>query len=285
MVQTVSFTKMHGLGNDFVIIDARSTPVQLSTRQVRAIADRRTGVGCDQLVIMETTPRADVFMRIYNNDGSEVDACGNASRCVGYLVMEDKQAKEITIETKAGLLAAFRQGDLRVAVDMGKPRLDWKQIPLAKKMDTLHLDLNMGPLSDPVGVSMGNPHAVFFVPDVDAVPLEELGPKLEHHALFPERANIGVAKIIAPDHILLRVFERGAGETLACGTGACAALVAAARRGLAARKATIHLKGGELEIDWRDDDHVWMTGPVSASFTGVITQLHSTLKEIQRDDD
>ena len=167
---------------------------------------------------------------------------------------------------------------------MGKPRLEWDKLPLAQKMDTLHLDLNLEMLSDPVGVSMGNPHAVFFVPDISTIPLERLGPILENHKLFPERANIGIAQVVKPDHILLRVWERGAGETLACGTGACAALVAANRRGLAGRKATIHLPGGELQIDWRDTGDVWMTGPAAASFTGVMTSLHSTLHEIHRDD-
>lgn len=284
MAQSISFTKMHGLGNDFVILDARKEPVELTTRQLRAIAARRTGVGCDQLVIMGPSTEADIFMRIFNADGSEVAACGNASRCVAFLIMEDQGRKELTLETKAGVLQAVRMGEWQIAVDMGKPRLGWKDIPLAEEMDTLHMDLAEGSLKDPVGVSMGNPHAVFFVKDVDKVPLEKLGPKLEHHALFPERANIGVAQVLAPDHILLRVFERGAGETLACGTGACAALVAASRRGLSARRATVHLPGGELEIDWREDGHVWMTGPVSASFTGIITPLHSTLHEIQRDD-
>lgn len=275
---------MHGLGNDFVILDARKELLELSTRQLRAIAARRTGVGCDQIVVMQPSEHADIFMRIFNADGSEVAACGNASRCVAFLIMEDQGKRDILIETKAGILQALRQGEWDIAVNMGKPRFEWKDIPLAKKMDTLHMELTEGVLKDPVGVSMGNPHAVFFVKDVDKVPLEKLGPKLENHTLFPQRANIGVAQVVAPDHILLRVFERGAGETLACGTGACAALVAASRRGLAARKATMHLKGGELEIDWKEDGDVWMTGPVSASFTGIITPLHSTLHETPCDD-
>ena len=284
MSQILSFTKMHGLGNDFVVLDARQQEIKLTTRQVRAIADRRTGVGCDQLVIMENSGQADVFMRIYNADGSEVDACGNASRCVAYLVMQDTQGHMLTIETNAGVLEAQRRDSWLISVDMGVPKLEWNQIPLAGKMDTLHLPLTLETLSDPAAVSMGNPHAVFFVPDAAAVALERLGPPLEHHPLFPERANIGIAQVLKPDHLLLRVFERGAGETLACGTGACAALVAAHRRGLAGRKATIHLPGGELSIDWRENNHVWMTGPASASFTGVITELHSTLEEVTRDD-
>ena len=275
---------MHGLGNDFVVVDARKQAIPFSNRQVRAIADRRTGVGCDQLVVMQPSDNADIYMRIFNADGSEVDACGNASRCVAYLVMQDSKSHQLTIETNAGILEAHRKDTWDISVNMGKPRLEWDQIPLAKKMDTLHLNIELEMLSDPVGVSMGNPHAVFFVPDAAAIPLERLGPPLENHKLFPERANIGIAQIIKPDHILLRVFERGAGETLACGTGACAALVAASRRGLADRKATIHLPGGELHIDWRDTGDVWMTGPAAASFTGIMTNLHSTLHEVKRDD-
>lgn len=284
MSQIISFTKMHGLGNDFVVVDARKQPVPFSHRQVRAIADRRTGVGCDQLIVMQPSDNADVYMRIFNSDGSEVDACGNATRCVAYLVMQDTQSHQLHIETNAGVLEARRRDGWDISVNMGKPRLDWKQIPLSQKADTLHLPIELEMLSDPVGVSMGNPHAVFFVPDINVIPLSRLGPLLEHHALFPERANIGIAQIISAGHILLRVFERGAGETLACGTGACAALVAANRRGLSGKKATIHLTGGELEIDWGETGDVWMTGPASATFTGVMTQLHSTLREVRRDD-
>ena len=233
---------------------------------------------------MQPSDNADIYMRIFNTDGSEVDACGNASRCVAYLVMQDTKSHQLTLETNAGVLEAHRRDSWEISVNMGKPRLEWQEIPLAKKIDTLHLNLTLEMLSDPVGVSMGNPHAVFFVPDIAAIPLERLGPKLEHDKLFPERANISIAQIVKPDHILLRVWERGAGETLACGTGACAALVAANRRGLAARKATIHLPGGELHIDWRETGDVWMTGPAAASFTGVLTELHSTLHEVKRDD-
>lgn len=280
----ISFTKMHGLGNDFVVLDARQQPVPLSKRQVRAIADRRTGVGCDQVVVMQPSDRADVYMRIFNADGGEVDACGNASRCVAMLVLQDQAKKQILIETNAGLLDAMRTDDWLISVNMGAPRLEWQQIPLVEKTDTLHLPIALEMLSDPVAVSMGNPHAVFFVPSAAEIPLDRLGPPLEHHTLFPERANIGVAQVVNPQHIILRVFERGAGETLACGTGACAALVAANRRGLASRRATVHLPGGELLIDWRDNNEVWMTGPAAASFTGVMTHLHSTLHEIPCDD-
>jgi diaminopimelate epimerase len=264
------FLKMHGLGNDFVVLDARQLPLALTPARVAAIADRRTGVGCDQLVVIEPTRGgdADVWMSIHNADGSEVAACGNASRCVAWLLMEESGRAEAVIETRGGLLDAQRRGPLSVAVDMGPARLDWRDIPLARPLDTLHLGISAGPLADPVGVGMGNPHAVFFVADVDAIDLAALGPELEHHPLFPERANIEIAQVLAPGRIRMRVWERGAGITSACGTGACATLVAAARRGLAGRKGGIELDGGTLAIEWLADDHVLMTGPVALSFSG-----------------
>ena len=266
------FIKMHGLGNDFVVIDARAKALRLSADEVRAIANRHTGIGCDQLIEIEVphAKGADAFMRIWNADGGEVAACGNASRCVAALLMGETKRAAIVLETKGGLLAAEARGQGRIAVDMGAPRLEWQAIPLARAMDTLHLDLARGPLRDPVGVSMGNPHAVFFVENAEAVDLATLGPSLEHDPLFPERANIGVAQLLDRTRIRLRVWERGAGLTLACGTGACAALVAAVRRGLADRRATLVLDGGTLEIEWRADDHVMMAGPVATSFTGVL---------------
>ncbi len=265
------FIKMHGLGNDFVVIDARAKALRLSAEDVRAIANRHTGIGCDQLIEIETphAKEADAFMRIWNADGGEVAACGNASRCVASLLMGETKRASIVLETRAGLLAAEAREQGRIAVDMGVPRLGWQEIPLARAMDTLHLDLVRGPLRDAVGVSMGNPHAVFFVADVEAVDLATLGPTLERDPLFPERANIGIAQMLDRTRIRLRVWERGVGLTLACGTGACAALVAAVRRGLAERRATLMLDGGPLEIEWRADDHVMMAGPVATSFTGV----------------
>lgn len=267
-----SFIKMHGLGNDFVVIDARQTPFTLDAAQARRIADRREGVGCDQIIIMEPPTGdggADVFMRIRNADGGEVAACGNATRCVAAHVMAETGRAEVTVETLAGLLPAWNAGGGRVSVDMGAPRSDWRDIPLARAMDTLHLDLAREDLRDPVAVSMGNPHAVFFVPDAAAVDLARLGPELEHDPLFPERANISVAQVLTRTHIRLRVWERGVGITRACGTAACAAIVAAVRRDLTSRRAVVGVDGGELELHWReDDDHVIMTGPVAQSFTG-----------------
>jgi len=262
------FIKMHGIGNDFVVMDARTAPIRLDAARVRAIADRRTGVGCDQLIVLDRARDADVFMRIYNADGGEVGACGNAARCVGLMLMEEKESDSALIETVSGPVRTQAAGPDRVTVDMGPARTDWREIPLAEARDTLHLGVAAGPLSDPVGVSMGNPHVVFFVDDADAVPLADVGPVLEHAPLFPERANIGVAQVLDAGHIRLRVWERGAGLTRACGTGACAALVAAHRRGLAGRAAELRLDGGALDIEWRADNHVWMTGAAAVSFRG-----------------
>jgi diaminopimelate epimerase len=266
------FIKMHGLGNDFVVIDARARPVAVSDARARAIADRKTGVGCDQFIIIEPplNGAADAAMRIHNADGGEVEACGNASRCVARLLMHEKGTRRITLDTAAGRLVAEDAGEGRIAVDMGLARSDWRDIPLAREMDTLHLDLAQGPLRDPVGVNVGNPHAVFFVPDAEAIDLEALGPQLEHHPLFPERANIEAATVLSRRRIRMRVWERGVGITRACGTGACATLVAAVRRGLAERRAEILLDGGPLEIEWLANHHVRMTGPVATSFTGTL---------------
>ncbi|CUW38215.1 Diaminopimelate epimerase [Magnetospirillum sp. XM-1] len=271
------FLKMHGLGNDFVVLDARARAFDLTPARVRAIASRGTGVGCDQLVVLAPPSgnTADATMLIYNADGSEVAACGNASRCVAWLLMKETGLDKVVFETKAGLLDAESRGPFQVAVDMGPARLDWREIPVAEAVDTLHLGIAAGPLADPVGVSMGNPHAVFFVDDAESVDLAALGRGLEHHPMFPERANIEVAQVLTPPdaeigRIRMRVWERGAGITMACGTGACATLVAAARRGLSPRKAEITLDGGQLTIEWLKDGHVLMTGPVAVAFAGTL---------------
>lgn len=271
-VNAHEFVKMHGLGNDFVVLDIRRSGLILTADAVRAIADRRRGVGCDQLIVVEP-PRGDnstAWMTIYNPDGSESGACGNATRCVAWLLMGETGADRVVIETRAGLLKTETRGDKMVAVDMGPARLDWRDIPLAEARDTLHLGIGLGSLSDPVGVSMGNPHAVFFVPDVADVNLSSVGSGLEHHPLFPERANIEIVQVLGPEKLRMRVWERGAGITQACGTGACASLVAAARRGLTTRKAEVVLDGGSLFIEWLADDHVLMTGPVALAFRGTL---------------
>jgi len=268
----IPFIKMHGLGNDFVVFDARSHALALDDSHARAIADRHTGIGCDQLLVMEptTTADADVFMRIRNADGDEVEACGNGTRCIAAALMRETGKRRVVIETVAGLLEASDAGPDRVTVDMGPARLQWREIPLAQECDTLHVPLTLGPLADPVATNMGNPHATFFVPDAEAIDVKSLGPKLEHHPIFPARANIGIASLAGRDRLRFRVWERGVGITIACGTGACAAAVAAARRGLTGRKVTVIADGGPLEIEWRADGHVLMTGPAAVSFTGTL---------------
>jgi diaminopimelate epimerase len=263
------FLKMHGCGNDFVVFDERAGPLGLTQARAAALADRRTGIGCDQFITIERPPSgssAAAFMRIRNPDGAEAGACGNATRCVAALLAAETGQAAQTIRTEAGDLPAMVLAPDRVTVDMGAPRLDWRDIPLARPMDTLHLDL----AGDPAAASMGNPHATLFVDAVDALAVSELGPVLEHDPLFPERANIGFAQVLASDRIRLRVWERTAGLTLACGSGACATLVNAHRRGLTGRRATLLLDGGELDIEWRDDGHVLMTGPVVTAYTGTV---------------
>lgn len=272
------FLKMNGLGNDFVVVQAPpGAPYAPTPDEVRAIASRGPGgVGCDQLIAVEPSERGDAFMRIWNADGEEVSACGNATRCVGWLLTEASGREAAVIETRAGLLEASRAGDRRMTVDMGRPGLDWRDIPLAEDMDTRGIELAVGPPTAPIVhtpgcVSMGNPHVVFFTPDAEAAPVREVGPLIEHHPLFPEGVNVGFLQVRAADQLRLRVWERGAGLTRACGTGACAALVAAVRRGKAAREADVELDGGTLRIHWREaDDHVLMTGAVALEFTGVL---------------
>jgi diaminopimelate epimerase len=265
------FTKMHGCGNDFVVLDARREPLCVTPARAAAIADRRTGVGCDQLIVIESVQRdADAFMRIHNPDGTEAGACGNATRCVAHLLAQESGRAEHVIRTAAGDLTAELLPDGRVRVDMGEARLGWRDIPLARPMDTLHLDLAFGPFADPAAVSMGNPHVTFFTGELATLDLAAVGPRLECDPLFPERANIGFAQVLAPDSLRLRVWERGAGPTRACGSGACAALVNAHRRGFTARRATLFMDGGALEVEWGVDGHVLMTGPVATAFTGAL---------------
>jgi len=266
----VPFLKMHGLGNDFVVLDGRRSTLEIDAAAARALADRRTGIGCDQVIVLAPPrdPIAQVLMRIHNPDGGEAEACGNATRCIADLLRRETGDRRVRIETVAGLLEAEALPDGLVAVDMGPARTGWHEIPLARAMDTDRVELSRGPLSTPVCTNIGNPHATFFVDDAEAIDLATLGPILENHPLFPQRANIGVAAVRDRKNMRLRVWERGAGITRACGSGACAAVVAAGRRGLTERQATVVLDGGTLNIAWRDDGHVIMTGPVALSFEG-----------------
>lgn len=274
---TTRFKKMHGLGNDFVIIDQRAGGDTFSTERIIALSDRRFGIGCDQFIHMKPPrdPEADVFLDMYNCDGSRLEACGNGTRCVAYLLMQESGRRECVVETVAGLLRCSRVQDTLICADMGEPRLEWDQIPLAEKHDTLHLGIGDGDtLSDPVAVNMGNPHCVFFVNQVEKLPIETLGPAVERNTLFPNRTNVEFAQILELEKIRMRVWERGTGVTMACGSGACATMVAAARRGLTGRKAEIILDGGSLMLEWREsDNHVLMTGPVTDVFDGTLKGL------------
>lgn len=259
----VEFAKMHGLGNDFVVLDGRDTALpDLADRMVRALCDRRSGIGCDQLIVLTPSDSADFSMRIYNQDGGEVEACGNATRAVAVL-----HGADAAIETAGGLLHA-RLTDAGVSVDMGEPRFEWDSIPLAYPMDTLSMPVGWEELEQPAAANVGNPHAIFFVPDNDAVRLDRLGPIIEQDEIFPARVNVNVATVEDRQTIRLRVWERGVGLTLACGTGACATAVAAMRRGLTDREVEVVLPGGSLTIAWGEDNRVTMTGPAVESFRG-----------------
>ncbi len=256
------FHKMHGLGNDFVVIDARERAVGISAAQARAIADRHTGIGCDQLILVEPSTHADARMRIWNADGGEVGACGNAARCVALLL-----GGESRIETGGGTISGDAAADA-VTIDMGVPRFGWDEVPLAYAMDTAALPVGWEALERPVAVNVGNPHVVFFVADTDAVDLARLGPLIERDPLFPDRVNVGVATIQARDRLRLRVWERGAGLTRACGTGACAAAVAAIRAGHCDGRIAVALPGGTLEITWSPGGTIRMRGPAAHVFSG-----------------
>jgi diaminopimelate epimerase len=255
------FHKMHGLGNDFIIIDGRDTPVDMPSARAKALADRKNGIGCDQLIILERSDVADVRMRIFNQDGGEVESCGNATRCVVALL-----GKDISIETAGGLISG-EYGDSNVTLQMPPPRFEWQDIPLAFAMDSAAMPLAWDELASPMAVNVGNPHAIFFVADTQAVDLETLGPLIEHDAAFPERVNVNVASIVG-GAIRLRVWERGVGETRACGTGACATAVAAIRQGKVASPVDVHLAGGTLTIGWQLGAPISMTGGTTYVFKG-----------------
>ena len=269
------FRKMNGLGNDFVVFDARQRPVAMDEAKARAIADRATGIGCDQLIVLEPSTKADVTMRIWNNEGGEVEACGNATRCIADILFDEKKATRATIDTKGGFLVAEKGGEKLVTVDMGAPRFDWQDIPLSEKFhDTRYIDLAVGPVDAPLidrpsVVNVGNPHCIFWVKDLDVVDLAKVGPMLEHHPLFPKRANITLARIDDRGHVVIKVWERGAGLTRACGTAACAVMAAGHRLKRLDDKATITLPGGDLFMAIRESDgHIIMTGPVAYEFEG-----------------
>lgn len=259
----LAFCKMHGAGNDFVVIDSRDRGPVTTPALARALGDRNRGIGFDQLAEIRAGIDTDIELDFWNSDGSRAGACGNATRCVADLVMQGADLTRLTIRTERGILTAQRLQDGRVSVNMGAPQLDWAQIPLARAVDTLNLPLE----GTPAGVGMGNPHCVFFVPDAEAVNLSAVGPGFEHDPLYPQRTNVEFASLIGPDHLRMRVWERGAGVTLACGSGACATAVAAHLRGLTGKTVVLDMDGGRLQVDWRDDG-VWLTGPVAHVFDG-----------------
>jgi diaminopimelate epimerase len=268
------FVKMNGLGNEIVVVDMRPNPDHITSADARSAA---AGVAYDQLMALYP-PRAahtDAFVRIFNNDGSEAGACGNGMRCVADILFNESHKTSLTVETSSGLLTCWQGGSpLTSTIDMGAPRFKWDEIPLAEEVsDTRRIELKIGPIDRPTlhslsVVNMGNPHAVFWVDDVDACDLGELGPLLENHPIFPDRANISLAKVVSPEYLLVRTWERGAGLTRACGSAACAAVVCASRTQRIGRKATVRLPGGDLTIEWREDDHVLMTGPIEYEFEG-----------------
>ncbi|HEX3755568.1 MAG TPA: diaminopimelate epimerase [Rhizomicrobium sp.] len=264
------FRKMHGLGNDFVVFDAREGAVGLTSAMVRRLADRHFGIGCDTVVVIGPGGAiADASLLFYNADGGETESCGNATRCAARFLMDERGLARVKLSSRGGMLACRDAGDGLVAVDMGMPKLDWKEIPLAEAVDTKEFALTIeGVRVNASAVSVGNPHCVLFVPDAAGAPVAALGPRIEKLPLFPSRVNVEFAQVLDSGRIRMRVWERGVGITLACGTGACATAVAAARRGLTERKVELVLDGGSLTIDWLADDHVWMTGPVEMPFQG-----------------
>ncbi|MCT4554793.1 MAG: diaminopimelate epimerase [Pelagimonas sp.] len=262
----VPFMKMHGLGNDFVVIDGRYRNVTVTPALAQAIAHRHCGVGFDQLTVIEPSDSADAHLVFYNADGSTSAACGNATRCIARHLINETGKTHLTLTTDRGTLFAEEASNGLTSVNMGAPQLLWHEIPLAQEMDTLELPID----GAPTATGMGNPHCTFFVDDAEAVDLEARGAEIEHHPLYPQRTNVQFASLIAPDHLRMRVWERGVGVTMASGSSSCATAVAAARRGLTGRKVRVDLDGGTLHIDWRDDG-VWMTGPTAHVFDGIFT--------------
>ncbi len=273
---TIRFRKMNGLGNDFVVLDGREKLLRIGPEEAEFIADRNIGVGCDQVIVLERSGKADTYMRILNSDGSEVEACGNATRCVAMLLSDETGLSTSTVETDAGLLTATVNGPGQITVDMGEPRFEWDAIPLAEEFhDTRGIELQIGPIDDPVlhspsVVNVGNPHAIFWVDDVDALDLARFGQMLENHPIFPERANISLAQIISRSELRLRTWERGVGLTKACGTAACAATVCAIRKKFVDRNVTVQLPGGPLQIVLTENNRILMTGPAELEFEGEI---------------
>ena len=264
----VKFLKMNGNGNDFVIIDNRREKIEITPKIASWIGYRRYGIGCDQLILLEESSKADIFMRIYNANGTESAACGNATRCIADLLIKETGKKEASIETMAGILTGTRVGNDEIMINMGEPTLDWKKIPISEDLDIMALPIEVGPLSTPTAVGMGNPHMIFFVEDIGKIRLRNYGAELENHPMFPEKANVTIATVRSQDYIATKVWERGVGKTLACGTAACATLVAAVLHEFVEPKAVIEQPGGTLKIEWLESGEILMTGKASKGFSG-----------------
>jgi len=267
------FIKMHGLGNDFVILDSRKNEYRLNPKSIKLISNRRFGIGCDQVIEMIDSKKEDIFMKIYNSDGSEAEACGNAARCIAGLLFASMPKKEVTIETTAGVLKAESEKNGFIKVDMGEPKFFWKDIPLKKEVKNISFDefaLNNG-----IAINIGNPHIVFFVKDLETINIEKIGPFIENYPLFPKKINVEICKIINENKIITQVWERGSGRTLACGSGACAALIAAHKLNLTNAESEVVLEGGSLNIKWNinTNKHVIMSGPIAVSFLGDLGTL------------
>jgi len=271
-MKNINFIKMHGLGNDFVVLDFRLESIILQPEEISLIADRNRGVGCDQIVIMLPSQDnlADTFIKIFNSDGSETFACGNATRCVAFLLMKELKKDHVTVETMSGLLDAELSSDTGVALNIGKARFSWKDVPLSEPLDTSHISIPKIKFHDGFAVNLGNPHIVFFENNVEDLDLKKDGPAIENHKFFPERVNVSFAQVITKNKIRLRVWERGAGETMACGTGACATVAASFKKGLTDSKVQVLLDGGSLDVQFLDDEHLVMAGDVSRVFDGTI---------------
>ena len=271
-MKDINFIKMHGLGNDFVILDFRLASINLQPQDISLIADRKRGVGCDQVVMMLPSQDdvADIFIKIFNSDGSETFACGNASRCVAFILMQELKKDHVTLETMAGLLDAELRSGANIALNIGKARFNWKDIPLSESLDTAHVSLPKVKFRDGFAVNLGNPHIVFFENNVEGLDLKKDGPKIENHKFFPERVNVSFAQVITKNKLRLRVWERGAGETMACGTGACAAVAASFKKNLTDSKVHVLLDGGSLDVEFLDDERLLMIGNVATVFDGVL---------------
>ncbi len=271
-MEPVPFIKMHGLGNDFVIIDRRISDPKLTPMAIKNICDRHFGVGCDQLILLSPSPKADLALTFYNSDGSISAACGNGTRCCAALLLSELEDNECRIETDSGILPCWIGDDGLIHVDMGKPKRGWQDIPLAKDMPTDAIPLHITGLDNPSVINMGNPHTIFTVDNIDDIDIKSIGPQVEHHEFFPERTNVEFVQIISRKHIRIRVWERGAGITLACGSGSCATIVALAQKKLIDRNVTVQVDGGLMNVHWQKDDHVVLSGPIAVSFGGTLSE-------------